>query len=78
MILWKIMELLSCECDFCMDFSEIQILGSDSGFRKRLTDTGSTCKPETQMGKFMSGSLSGTICTGMFKQNKIVCGENSL
>lgn len=52
-----------------MDFSEVQFLGSDSGFRKRLTDTGCTCKPETQTRKFVSGSLSGTIEVGMFKQN---------
>lgn len=44
-----------------LDFSEVQSLGSDSGFRKRLTDAGSTCKPEAQTRKFVSGSLSGAI-----------------
>lgn len=63
--------------DFCMDFSGVQILGSDSGFRKSLTDTGSTCKPETQTRKFVSGSLSGAIWAGMFKENEMVCGESS-
>lgn len=55
---------VSCEsvlCDFYVDFSEVQSLGSDSGFRKRLTDTGSMCEAEAQMRKFVSGSLSGAI-----------------